>query len=106
MADAAAPARVTRRAFLGWCLATLMTATVVTAAAPILIFLWPAPAKGQKKGPILVSLDTPLAQLQDGTAPKILAPTSPNSAFIMADGGGDHTPGGLAFGALLGQIGR
>src|SRR5712692_11568374 len=91
MADAAAPKRVTRRTFLGWWLASLMTATVITGLAPILVFLWPAPPKGQKKQPILVSLDTPLDQLQDGTATKFLAPTSPNSAFVMADGGGDNS---------------
>ncbi len=101
MADAAAPNRVTRRTFLGWWLASLMTATVVTAVAPILVFFWPAPPKGQKKGPIIVALDTPINQLQDGTATKILAPTTPNSAFIMADGGGDNAAGDLAFGGYV-----
>jgi hypothetical protein len=57
MADAAAPKRVTRRTFLGWWIASLMTATVVTGLAPILVFLWPAPPKGQKKGPLTVALD-------------------------------------------------
>ena len=101
MADAAAPDRVSRRTFLGWWLASLLTATVVTGVAPILVFFWPAPPKGQKKGPVTVALDTPINQLQDGTATKILAPTSPNSAFIMADGGGDNAPGDLAFGAFV-----
>src|SRR5262249_31779451 len=36
-----------------------------------------------------------------GDATKILAPTSPNSAFIMADGGGDNAAGDLAFGAFV-----
>jgi Rieske Fe-S protein len=101
MADAAAPRRVTRRTFLGWWLASLLTATVVTGALPILVFLWPAPPKGQKKTAISVPLDTPIDQLQDGTATRILAPTSPNSAFIMADGGGDNAAGELAFGAFV-----
>lgn len=101
MADAAAPRRVTRRTFLGWWLASLLTATVVTGLAPILVFLWPAPPKGQKKGPISIALDTPINQLQDGTATKILAPTTPNSAFIMANGGGDNSPGDLAFGGFV-----
>jgi Rieske Fe-S protein len=101
MADAAATRRVTRRTFLGWWLASLMTATVVTGLLPILVFFWPAPPKGQRKGPIPVSLDTPLDQLADGTATKILAPTSPNSAFIMADGGGDNAAGDLAFGGFV-----
>ena len=100
MADAAAPKRVTRRTFLGWWIASLMTATVVTGLAPILIFLWPAPPKGQKKGPLTVALDKPLDQLADGDAIKFDAPTNPNSAFIMADGGGDNAAGDLAFGGF------
>jgi Rieske Fe-S protein len=101
MADAAAPTRITRRDFLGWWLASLLTATVITGLLPILIFFWPAPPKGQKKGPIKITLDTPIDQLQDGSAVRILAPTSPNSAFVMRDGGGDNAPGDLAFGGFV-----
>jgi Rieske Fe-S protein len=101
MADAAAPKRLSRRTFLGWWMATLLTALVVTAVAPILPYLWPAPPKGQRKGPLTVALDTPLDQLEDGAAVKISAPTSPNSAFIMADGGGDNAAGDLAFGGFV-----
>jgi Rieske Fe-S protein len=82
-------------------MAGLLTATVVTAVAPILVFLWPAPAKGQKKGPITVALDKPIDQLVDGEAVRFDAPTSPNSAFIMADGGGDNAAGDLAFGGFV-----
>jgi len=78
-----------------------MTATVVTAVLPILVFFWPAPPKGQRKGPLTVALDTPVDQLQDGDAVKFSAPTSPNSAFIMADGGGDNAAGELAFGGFV-----
>jgi Rieske Fe-S protein len=101
MADAAAPRRVTRRTFLGWWLAALLTATVVTGVLPLLVYFWPAPPKGQRKGPITVSLQTPLDQLQEGIPTKILAPTTPNSAFIMADGGGDNAAGDLAFGGFV-----
>jgi Rieske Fe-S protein len=101
MADAAAPRRLTRRSFLGWWLASLMTATVITGLLPILVYFWPAPPKGEKKGPITVTLDTPIDQLQDGSAAKILAPTSPNSAFVMRDGGGDNAAGDLAFGGFV-----
>ncbi|HKW06913.1 MAG TPA: ubiquinol-cytochrome c reductase iron-sulfur subunit [Candidatus Dormibacteraeota bacterium] len=101
MADAATPRRVTRRTFIGWWMAAVLTAFAVTGLLPILVYFWPAPPKGQKKGPINVPLSTPLDQLQDGTATKILAPTSPNSAFVMADGGGDNAPGDLAFGAFI-----
>src|SRR5919201_4100247 len=101
MADALAPRRVSRRTFLCWWVASLLTATVVAGVLPILPYLWPAPPKGQRKGPLKVSVPTPIDQLQDGTATQILAPTSPNSAFIMADGGGDNAPGDLAFGGFI-----
>jgi Rieske Fe-S protein len=101
MAEAAAPRRFTRRTFLGWWIASLMTATVITGALPLLIFLWPAPPKGQKKTSLKVTLPTPMDQLQNGTAIKFDAPSSPNSAFIMADGGGDNAAGELAFGGFV-----
>jgi Rieske Fe-S protein len=103
MADVAA--RFTRRTFLGWWLASLLTATVVAGVLPILVYFWPAPPKGQKKVPINITLDTPLDQIQDGQAVKILAPTTPNSAFIMADGGGDNAAGDLAFGGYVVKTG-
>lgn len=78
-----------------------MTATVVTGLLPILIYFWPAPPKGQRKGSLKVSLQTPIDQIQEGEAVKISAPTSPNSAFIMADGGGDNSKGDLAFGGFV-----
>jgi Rieske Fe-S protein len=105
MAEAAAPRRVTRRTFIGWWLASLMTATVITGLLPILVYFWPAPPKGQKKGSITVAIDTPIDKLQEGSATKILAPTSPNSAFVMADGGGDNAKGDLAFGGFVVKTG-
>src|SRR5258708_30883484 len=101
MAEAAAPRRFTRRTFLGWWIASLMTATVITGALPLLIFVWPAPPKGQKKTVLKVALPTPMDQLKNGDAIKFDAPTSPNSAFIMADGGGDNAAGDLAFGGFV-----
>src|SRR4029077_15026758 len=100
MADSTAPASFTRRTFLGWWMAGLLTATVVTGLAPILVFLWPAPAKGQKKVPVTVSLNTPLDQIANGEAVKFDAPSTPNTAFIMANGGGDNAAGELAFGGF------
>jgi len=82
-------------------MAVLLTATVVTGALPILVYFWPAPPKGQSRGSISISRGTPIDQIPDNTATQILAPTSPNSAFIMADGGGDNAAGDLAFGAFL-----
>ncbi len=101
MADSTAPRRYTRRTFIGWWMASLLTATVVTGVAPILVFLWPAPPRGQKKTAIAISLAKSVDQLADGDAIRFDAPTSPNSAFIMADGGGDNAPGDLAFGGFL-----
>lgn len=103
MADVAA--RFTRRTFLGWWLASLLTATVVAGVLPILVYFWPAPPKGQKKLAINITLDTPVDRIQEGDAIKFVAPTTPNSAFIMADGGGDNAPGDLAFGGYVVKTG-
>ncbi len=100
MADAAAPRKVTRRTFLGWWMGLILGALTVAGALPILVYLWPAPPKGQKKGPVSITLDKPIDQLNDGEAVKFNAPTSPNTAFIMADGGGDNAAGDLAFGGF------
>jgi len=100
MADST-PRKFTRRNFIGWQIAVLLTSTVVIGLAPILVFIWPAPPKGQKKAVLQVSLPTPVDQLTAGDAVKFDAPTSPNSAFIMADGGGDNAAGELAFGGYV-----
>ncbi|TMG65694.1 MAG: Rieske 2Fe-2S domain-containing protein [Chloroflexi bacterium] len=100
MADAAAPRLVTRRTFLGWWMAVILTSLTAAGVLPILVYLWPAPPKGQKKGPVSITLDKPITQLNDGEAVKFNAPTNPNTAFIMADGGGDNAPGDLAFGGF------
>ena len=100
MADSK-PRGFTRRTFIGWQIAVLLTSTVVVAVAPMLLFLWPPPPKGQKKTAINVSLPTPIDQIANGDAVKFDAPTSPNSAFVMADGGGDNAPGDLAFGGFV-----
>lgn len=101
MADSTAPRRFTRRTFIGWWIASLLTSTVVTGLAPILVFLWPAPPPGQKKTSIPIALDKPVDQLADGDAIKFDAPTTPNSAFVMEDGGGDNAAGDLAFSGFL-----
>ena len=85
-------------------MAALLTATVVTGLAPILVYFWPAPPKGQRKGLLTISLDTAIDQLQNDQATKFTAPTSPNSAFIMKDGGGDNGAGELAFGGYVVKV--
>jgi Rieske Fe-S protein len=82
-------------------MAIIITSLTVSGILPILVFLWPPPPKGQTKGPLTIALDTPIDQLSDGQAVKFTAPASPNSAFIMADGGGDNAPGDLAFGGFV-----
>src|SRR5207245_4551976 len=52
---------------------------------------------------LAVTLATPIEQLSNGNAIKFDAPTSPNSAFVMADGGGDNAAGDLAFGGFVGK---
>ncbi|TMF00852.1 MAG: Rieske 2Fe-2S domain-containing protein [Chloroflexi bacterium] len=101
MAEQSTPReRFTRRTFLGWWMSSLLTATVVAGGLPILVFLWPAPPKDQKKGKIKIQLTKSIDQLANGDAVKFDAPKSPNSAFIMADGGGDNAAGDLAFGGF------
>jgi Rieske Fe-S protein len=80
---------------------TLLTSLAVTGIAPIIVFLWPAPPKGQMKTGIKVSLSKAASDLQNGEAIQFYAPKTPNSAFVMADGGGDNAPGDLAFGGFL-----
>jgi Rieske Fe-S protein len=82
-------------------MASLLTSTVVIGVAPILVYLWPAPPKGQKKTSIKVSLSKAATDIQNGEAVQFYAPKTPNSAFVMADGGGDNAPGDLAFGGFL-----
>jgi Rieske Fe-S protein len=86
-------------------MASILTAFAVAGTLPILVYLWPAPPKGQKKGLLTVSISTPIDQLQDESATKFTAPTSPNSAFVMANGGGDNAPGDLAFAGYVVKTG-
>ena len=81
-------------------MSSLLTSIAVVAVLPVLVYLWPAPPKGQKTGKIKITLDKSLSDLQNGDAIKFDAPKTPNSAFIMADGGGDNAPGDLAFGGF------
>ena len=78
-----------------------MTATVGTVLAPVLVYLWPAPPKGQRKVLITVPLSTPIDQLANANAVRFDAPASPDSAFIMANGGGDNAAGDLAFAGFV-----
>jgi Rieske Fe-S protein len=82
-------------------MAGLLTSTVVIGLAPIAIYLWPPPAKGQKKTALKVALSKAATDIQSGEAVQFFAPKTPNSAFVMQDGGGDNAAGDLAFGGFL-----
>jgi Rieske Fe-S protein len=104
MADST-PRTFTRRTFIGWWMASLLTAIAAIGLAPILVFLWPAPPKGQRKVTLAVSLPKGVSALADGEAIRFDAPSSPNSAFVMADGGGDNAAGDLAFSGYVVKTG-
>ncbi len=96
--DAAGPTRpITRRNFIVWYLAGLLTATVVAIVAPILIFIYP-PQGQTKKQSTTIKLDRALIAIAANEAVKFQAP--PETGFIMADGGGDNAPGKVAFGGF------
>jgi len=79
-------------------LAGLLTATVVAAIAPILVYIWP-PQGASKAVDLKVNLPKPMGEIADGDAVKFDAPKA--SAFTMVDGGGDNAPGDYAFGGFL-----
>ncbi len=89
----------TRRAFLGWWLGTLLAATVVTAVAPLAVYLFPPRDPKQIKEKVRVALDAPLTGLREGAASRFDAPAGTH--FVMADGGENNSPGDPTFGGFL-----
>ena len=89
----------TRRAFLGWWLATLLGATVAVVAAPVAVYLFPPRDPRQIKEMVRVALDTTLASLREGAASRFDAPAG--TAFVMADGGENNSAGDPTFGGFL-----
>jgi Rieske Fe-S protein len=87
---------VRRRTFIAWWIAGLLTATVVGAIAPLLVFIYPSLAR-IKKANLEITLEKAIADLTDGEAVKFEAPSQ--AGFIMQDGGGDNGPGKVAFAA-------
>ncbi|HEY4028559.1 MAG TPA: hypothetical protein VGO86_19185, partial [Candidatus Dormibacteraeota bacterium] len=93
--DADGPSRpITRRNFIVWYLAGLLTATVVAIVAPILVYIYP-PQGQAKRRDVSIALDKPLNALANLEAVKFTSPSE--TGFIMADGGGDNAPGKVAF---------
>ena len=89
----------TRRTFLGWWLGTLLIAAVVTAVAPLGVYLFPPRDPRLMKQRIRVALDTPLNALREGAATRFDAPNG--TAFVMADGGENNSPGDPTFGGFV-----
>ncbi len=86
---------VSRRTFLTWWMAGLMTATLVAGIAPILVYIWPPPPAGQKNGSVKVTPQTPVSSLADGDAIPFDAPQ--NSGFFEQDGGGANAKGNVSY---------
>lgn len=94
--------RTTRRNFIVWYLAGLLTATVVATVAPLLVYLFPPPSANKKQN-IPVNLDKPLDQLEDGQGIAFQAPK--DTGFVMTDGGGDNYPGKIGFRGFVVKVG-
>lgn len=87
---------MTRRNFIVWYLASLMTALVVAALAPLLVYIYP-PAGNTKRQSLTVTLKKALSDLANGEATQFDAPKG--SAFVMVSsyGGSDNAYGDPAF---------
>lgn len=94
---------VSRRNFIVWYLAGLLTAVVVAIVAPLVVFIYP-PVGDSKKQNLKVTLDRALSSLKDGEAVKFEAPQE--TGFIMKDGGGQNAPGKIAFSGYAAKIGE
>ncbi len=100
------PRTTTRRTFLGWWMAAILTSTVVTVVAPLAVYIFPPRNPNQTKQKIRIALDTQVDALQEGGVSRFQAPAG--MAFVMADGGegnsaGDPTFAGYEF-ALDGAV--
>jgi Rieske Fe-S protein len=93
------PKTTTRRTFLGWWMAAILTSTVVSAVAPLAVYIFPPRNPNQAKQKIRIALDTPVDALKEGAVSRFDAPAG--MAFVMADGGGANSPGGATFGGFL-----
>lgn len=89
---------MTRRNFIVWYLAGLMTAMVVAAIAPLLVFIWPSGGK-VKSADVKATLQTPFNSLSEGQTSQFNAPSG--YGFRMIDGGGDNYPGKVSFGGYV-----
>src|SRR5260370_3831156 len=79
------PRTTTRRTFLGWWMAAILTSTVVTVVAPLAVYIFPPRNPNQTKQKIRIALDTQVDALQEGGVSRFQAPAG--MALVMAAGG-------------------
>jgi Rieske Fe-S protein len=92
---------VTRRDFIVWWLAGLLTAFTVALIAPILVYIYP-PASSTQKQKKTITLTQSLDTLQEGLGFAFSAPTE--FGFVMTDGGGDNYPGKISFNGFVNKV--
>src|SRR5258708_40238229 len=88
----------TRRTFLGWWIGGLLTSIVVSVLAPLGVYVFPPLRLNLRAGKIRVSLNTPLADIAEGSAVRFDSPEG--MSFTMADGGEGNTAGHPTYGGL------
>lgn len=98
------PRRVTRRTFVAWYLAGLLTAFAVAVIAPLLVYIWPNQNGRVKAAQIKVSLQASIDNIPANNPVKFTAPN--NYAFAMVNGGGDNYAGKLSFGGYLAMVNK
>src|SRR5260370_11628124 len=89
----------TRRTFLGWWIAGLLTAIVVAVLAPLGVYVFPPLRPNLRAGKIRVSLNTPLADIAEGSAVRFDSPAG--MSFTIAYGGEANTAGDPTYGGCL-----
>src|ERR1700730_4018284 len=95
--------RPTRRNFIVWALGGLLGAIVAAVTAPILVYLYPPKTAATAGTLIRIALGTPVDGLGEGGAVQFDA--SPNTALVMADGGGGNAAGNYTYGGYLTRVG-
>ena len=95
--------RPTRRNFIVWALGGLLGAIVAAVTAPILVYLYPPKTAATAGTLIRIALGTPVDGIGEGGAVQFDAP--PNTALVMADGGGVNAAGNYTYGGYLTRVG-
>ncbi len=92
-----------RRNFIVWALGGLLGAIVAAVAAPILVYLYPAKTAATSGTLVRIALGTPVDGIGEGGAVQFDAP--PNTALVMADGGGVNAAGSYTYGGYFTRVG-